>query len=72
MNIRDLADLAIDDDLRAPCLWIPSEHWDDFLAATDRRPNAIGVVIYRGKTVRDGGPGTDVVVGSDQGAGWRR
>jgi hypothetical protein len=72
MDIKALADLAIDDDLRAPCLWIPSEHWDDFCRAADRRPNLIGVVIYRGKTVLDGGPGTDVMTGSDQGGMRRR
>ena len=72
MNIKDLVDLACDEDLRAPCLWVPSEHWEDFLAVLGRTPNRIGVVIYSGKTVRDGGPGTDVVTGSDQGGTWRR
>ena len=41
IGIRALVDLAIEDDPRAPCLWVPSEHWQDepeehdFLAATD-------------------------------------
>jgi len=71
MQIKTLADMAIDEDPRAPCLWIPSEHWADFCRAVDRRPNLIGAVIYRDKTVRDGGLGTDLVTGSDQG-GLRR
>lgn len=72
MDIRTLVDLAIDEDPRAPCLWVPSEHWQAFCAAVDRRPNVIGAVIYRDKTIRDGGPGTDVVTGSDQGGMRRR
>ena len=72
MDIKSLADLAIDEDPYAPCLWVPSEHWADFCTALRRKPNAIGVVIYRDKTVRDGGPATDVVTGSDQGRPWRR
>lgn len=72
MQIKTLVDIAIDEDPRAPCLWVPSEHWDDFCRAVDRRPNLIGAVIYRDKTIRDGGPGTDVVTGSDQGGLRRR
>lgn len=72
MDIKTLVDLAIDEDPFAPCLWVPSEHWDDFLERVRRTPNVIGAVIYRNKTVRDGGPGTDVVTGSDQGGRWRR
>ncbi len=72
MDIRTLVDLAIDEDPRAPCLWVPSEHWLDFLAVTRRKPNLIGAVIYRDKTIRDGGPGTDVMTGSDQGGIRRR
>ena len=60
MNTRDLVDVAIDEDPRAPCLWIPSELWPEFLAAVGREPNRIGVVIYRNKTVREGGPLTDI------------
>lgn len=71
MTAKDLADLAIDEDPFAPCLWVPSEFWQDFLRQTDRKPNAIGAVIYRNKTVRDGGPGVDFLTGSDQG-GYRR
>ena len=72
MDIKSLVDLAINEDPRAPCLWVPSEHWLDFLAAVDRRPNRIGAVIYRDKTIRDGGPQTDVMTGSDQGGMRRR
>jgi hypothetical protein len=60
MEARDLVDVAIDEDPRAPCLWVPSELWPDFLATIDRRPNVIGAVIYRNKTVREGGPLTDI------------
>jgi len=60
MNIRDLVDLAIEDDPRAPCLWVPSEAWAEFCAAIGQKPNLIGAVIYRNKTIRDGGPYCDV------------
>lgn len=60
MDARDLADVAIDEDPRAPCLWIPSELWPEFLAAIPQRPNLIGAVIYRNKTVREGRPHTDI------------
>ena len=58
--IRDLVDLAIEDDPRAPCLWVPSEHWQKFCDAIHQRPNLIGAVIYRGKTIRDGGPFSEI------------
>ena len=60
MHIRELVDIAIDEDQRAPCLWVPAEHWEDFCAAVQRKPNVIGVVIYRNKTVRAGEPFSDV------------
>jgi hypothetical protein len=60
MEARDLVDVAIDEDPRAPCLWVPSELWPEFLDAVGRRPNLIGAVIYRNKTVREGGPFTDI------------
>jgi hypothetical protein len=60
MEARDLVDVAIDEDPRAPCLWVPSELWPEFLAAIGRRPNLIGAVIYRNKTVREGLPLTDI------------
>lgn len=67
MDIRDLVDIAIDEDPRSPCLWVPTEHWADFCAAIDQRPNLIGAVIYRGKTIRDGGAYADIETGSEQG-----
>lgn len=67
MDIRTLVDIAIDEDPRAPCLWVPSEAWEEFCAAIGHRPNVIGAVIYRNKTVRDGGPQTDIFTGSEQG-----
>jgi hypothetical protein len=60
MDARDLVDVAIDEDPRALCLWVPSELWPEFLDAVGRRPNLIGAVIYRNKTVREGGPLTDI------------
>ena len=60
MAARDLVDVAIDEDPRAPCLWVPSELWPEFLASIDRRPNVIGAVIYRNKTIREGPPLTDI------------
>jgi len=60
MTIRDLVDLAIEDDPRAPLMWIPSEHWQAFCEAIRQQPNLIGAVIYRGKTIRDGGPQTQI------------
>ena len=60
MTIRALVDIAIDEDPKAPCLWVPSEHWLDFCEAVGRKPNIIGVVIYRNKTVREGEPFSDI------------
>ena len=60
MDARGLVDVAIDEDPRAPCLWVPSELWSEFLAAIAQRPNLIGAVIYRNKTVREGAPLTDI------------
>jgi hypothetical protein len=60
MQARDLVDVAIEEDPRAPCLWVPSELWLEFCAAIDQRPNRIGAVIYRNKTVREGAPLTDI------------
>ena len=60
MDAMTLVDMAIDEDPRAPCLWVPSELWPEFVAAVGRRPNLIGAVIYRNKTVREGRPDTDI------------
>jgi hypothetical protein len=60
MDAKTLVDVAIDEDPRAPCLWVPSELWPEFVAAVDRRPNLIGAVIYRNKTIREGRPETDI------------
>ena len=60
MQARDLVDVAIEEDPRAPCLWVPSELWPEFCVAIDQQPNRIGAVIYRNKTVREGGPLTDI------------
>jgi hypothetical protein len=60
LDIRTLVDIAIDEDPRAPCLWVPSERWEDFCEAIHQKPNLIGAVIYRNKTIRDGGPMTDI------------
>jgi hypothetical protein len=60
MDAKTLVDIAIDEDPRAPCLWVPSELWSEFVAAVDQRPNLIGAVIYRNKTIREGRPDTDI------------
>jgi hypothetical protein len=60
MNARDLVDMAIDEDPRAPCLWAPSELWPEFCEAIGQRPNLIGAVIYRNKTIREGAPLTEI------------
>ena len=60
MDSRSLVDIAIDEDPRAPCLWAPTDVFDEFCAAIGRKPNLIGAVIYRGKTIRDGGPYADI------------
>jgi hypothetical protein len=39
---------------------VPSELWPEFCAAIAQRPNRIGAVIYRNKTIREGGPLTDI------------
>jgi hypothetical protein len=65
MAAMTLVDVAIDEDPRAPCLWAPSELWPEFLAAVGRRPNLIGAVIYRNKTVREGRPNTDITTRRD-------
>ena len=63
MDVKTLVDLAIDEDPRAPCLWIPTQLFPDFCAAIRQKPNLIGAVIYRNKTIRDGGPDTDIYTG---------
>jgi hypothetical protein len=60
MDIKELVDIAIDDDPKTPCLWVPSESWGAFCAAIRQKPNVIGAVIYRNKTIRDGGPYSDI------------
>jgi len=59
MDARMLVDVAIDEDPRAPCLWVPAELWPEFIAAVDQRPNLIGAEIYRNKTIREGRRNTD-------------
>lgn len=60
LNIKDMVDVAIDEDRYARCLWVPSEHWSDFCEAISRQPNRIGVIVYRNKTVREGEPYSDI------------
>jgi hypothetical protein len=60
MEVRRLVDVAIDEDPRAPCLWIPSALFPEFCTTIRQRPNVVGAVIYRNKTVRDGGPYCDI------------
>ncbi len=60
MDVKTLVDLAIDEDPRAPCLWMADEIFPEFCDAIGHRPNLIGAVIYRNKTVRAGGPYCDI------------
>lgn len=60
MDAKQLVDIACDEDPRAPCLWMPSDLWSEFCTAIRQKPNLIGAVIYRNKTIRDGGPYCDV------------
>jgi hypothetical protein len=60
MDIRAQIDLAIDEDRKAPCLWVPAEHWVALAAQLGRGPNRIGVIVYRGKTLREGQPYSDL------------
>ncbi|HXQ11629.1 MAG TPA: hypothetical protein VN805_11605 [Caulobacteraceae bacterium] len=60
MHIRELVDIAIDEDARSPCLWVPSEHFDALCQALERKPNVVGAIIYRKKTIRAGEPYSDV------------
>jgi hypothetical protein len=60
MAVRDLVDIAIDEDPRAPCLWVPTEYWEAFCQAVDQTPNVIGAIIYRNKTIREGPPYSDI------------
>ena len=60
MDTKTLVDIAIDEDPRAPCLWVPSDAFPAFCEIIRQRPNLIGAVIYRGKTIRDGGPYSDI------------
>lgn len=60
MDIRELVDLAIDEDWRAPCLWVPAEHFEALCDALQRKPNVVGAIIYRRKTIRSGEPYSDI------------
>ena len=60
MDTKQLVDIACDEDPRAPCLWLPSQLFPEFCEAIRQKPNLIGAVIYRNKTIRDGGPNCDV------------
>jgi hypothetical protein len=60
MDARQLVDIAIDEDPRAPCLWVPSDLFPELCTQLRQRPNVVGAVIYRNKTIRDGGPYCDI------------
>ena len=60
MHIRELVDIAIDEDARSRCLWVPAEHFDALCAALERKPNVVGAIIYRNKTIRAGEPYSDI------------
>jgi len=60
LSIRDLVDIAIDEDRSARCLWVPAEHWAALCEALGRAPNRVGVIIYRNKTIREGAPRSEI------------
>lgn len=60
MDSRQLIELAIDEDPRAPSLWLPTDLFYELSAAIGQKPNVAGVMIYRHKTVWDGGPYCDI------------
>ena len=64
MDSRQLVDIACDEDPRAPCLWLPSDIFAELSVAIRQKPNVAGVLIYRHKTVRDGGPYCDITTRS--------
>jgi hypothetical protein len=61
MDVKVLVDLAIEDNPHAPCLWLPTRLFPAFCAAIRQEPNIVGAVIYRNKTIRDGGSVGDIV-----------
>jgi hypothetical protein len=60
MDVLAQVDLAIDEDRRAPCLWVPVEQCAAFAEQLGREPNRIGVIVYRGKSIRAGPPYSDI------------
>jgi hypothetical protein len=60
LSIKALVDITIDDNPHAPFIWVPAEDWQEFCRAIDQRPNLIGAVIYRGKTIREGPPNSEI------------
>jgi len=60
VDIRELVDLAIDEDWRAPCLWVPAEYFAALCEALQRKPNIVGAIIYRNKTIRAGEPYSEI------------
>lgn len=60
MDVLAQVNLAIDEDRRSPCLWVPIEQWAAFAEQLGRGPNRIGVIVYRGKTIRAGPPYSDI------------
>ena len=57
---RMVEHIAIDEDVRSPCLWVPAEHFDALCQALERKPNVVGAIIYRRKTIRAGEPYSDI------------
>jgi hypothetical protein len=60
-RVRERVDLAIDEDRSSRCVWVPAEHWEALCEALGRRPNRIGVIVYRNKTIREGEPHSEIV-----------
>jgi hypothetical protein len=60
MDVLTQVNLAIDEDRKARCLWVPTEHWAALAEQLGRGPNRIGVIVYRGKIIREGPPYSDI------------
>jgi hypothetical protein len=67
MDVLAQVNLAIDEDRRAPCPWVPIEQWAPFAEQLGRGPNRIGVIVYRGKTIRPGPPYSDIATRRPEG-----
>jgi hypothetical protein len=60
VDVLAQVNVAIDEDRRSPCLWAPIEQRAALAEQLGRGPNRIGVIVYRGRTIRAGPPYSDI------------